>query len=162
MSLYVTSLHLVWGTKALAPREPGASLAVGTCDRRFHPTPGSGPATVPQRPGPTTTSSSSLQLPASRPDPAFLGEVKVPLPDVRATAGGWAAVASAKVPESGPPFWDAPSLAQGPPLRLRARTSRSLCPACWPEARLASGSWGLEELNHPNEGTKLSSGQSHH
>lgn len=51
--------------------------------------------------------------------------------------------------ESGPPFWDAPSLAQGSPLRLRARTSRSPCPACWPEAKFASGSWGLGRVKSP-------------
>lgn len=44
MSLYVRSLHLVWGTTA--PREPGTSLPVGPCGRRTPPTPGAGLATA--------------------------------------------------------------------------------------------------------------------
>ena len=75
--------------------------------------------------------------------------------DVRAKAGGSAAATGAKVPRVRTPILRCSFLCSKShcPLLLRARTSGFPSPACWPGARLASGSWACEELNQPREGT---------
>lgn len=150
MFLYVMSLHLVWGTRALPenPQRPPPWAHVADTSIPLSGRAGHGASVLA-----TTSSSFPLQLPVSRPDPSFAVKSK---PQCLALSGpqqadGWAAVAGAGIPHSGPLSWDAPSLSQVP-LLLRARTSPLPLPSLL--ARSQACKWepgACKELNHPKE-----------